>query len=268
VTKSPIPSTWGTHRICCPKTRKFATIAAVLLLSWSSVTVLDAYDNPTPGSTTEGSNPIVSGRLVHQTQIKYPKDARKKKIEGSVVLQATIEKDGTVSTISIASGDVLLADAAVDEVRSWRFDPYTQGGQPIKVQQDLAFTFDLRTKRVQLDSNFALPTTIVPGKSMTTKPVERVYRVGGGVSAPKAIYAPDPNYAEKARKAKYQGVCVLSAIIGVDGRPRDMKVVRAIGEALDAKAVEAVSKWKFEPAMKDGRPVAVVINVEVQFRLY
>src|SRR5262249_51927607 len=158
--------------------------------------------------------------------------------EGRVVLQATIEKDGTVSAISITSGDVLLAEAVVDEVRSWRFDPYTQGGQPIKVQQDLTFNFDLRTKRVQLDSNFALPTTIVPAKFMATKPVpvERVYRVGGGVSAPKATYTPDPNYAEKARKAKFQGVCVLTAIIGIDGRPRDIKVARAIGEGLDAKA--------------------------------
>ena len=57
-------------------------------------------------------------------------------------------------------------------------------------------------------------------------------------------------------------------IVGADGVPRDIKVLRGIGKGLDEKAVEAVTKWKFEPATKDGKPVAVVINVEVNFRLY
>lgn len=95
-----------------------------------------------------------------------------------------------------------------------------------------------------------------------------VFRVGGGVSAPKAIYAPDPEYSEEARKAKYQGQCVLSLIVGPDGKPRDVKVARSLGLGLDEKAIEAVNQWKFEPAQKDGKPVSVQISVEVSFRLY
>src|ERR1041385_2821589 len=95
-----------------------------------------------------------------------------------------------------------------------------------------------------------------------------VFRVGGGVSAPKAIFAPDPEYSEEARKAKYQGVCVLSLIVGPDGKPRDIHVARSLGLGLDEKAIQAVNQWKFDPAQKDGKPVAVAINVEVQFRLY
>jgi len=95
-----------------------------------------------------------------------------------------------------------------------------------------------------------------------------VFRVGGGVSAPRVIFQPDPEYSEEARKAKYQGVCVLWLIVGPDGRPRDIKVARTLGLGLDEKAIEAVKTWRFEPAMKDGKPVAVQINVEVQFRLY
>jgi len=94
------------------------------------------------------------------------------------------------------------------------------------------------------------------------------FKVGGGVSAPKAIYAPDPEYSEEARKAKYQGTCVLWLIVGPDGRARDIRVARTLGLGLDEKAMEAVKTWKFEPAMKDGKPVAVQINVEVTFRLY
>ncbi|MGD0823284.1 MAG: energy transducer TonB [Terriglobales bacterium] len=94
------------------------------------------------------------------------------------------------------------------------------------------------------------------------------YRVGGGVSGPKPIYAPDPEYSEEARKAKFQGVCVLWLVVGPDGKARDIRVFRTLGLGLDEKAIEAVKTWRFEPGMKDGKPVATQINVEVTFRLY
>ena len=94
------------------------------------------------------------------------------------------------------------------------------------------------------------------------------YRVGGGVSAPRILYSPDPDYSEEARKAKYQGTVTLWMVVGADGRSRDVRVARSLGMGLDEKAIAAVKQWKFEPAMKDGRPVAVQINVEVNFRLY
>jgi len=94
------------------------------------------------------------------------------------------------------------------------------------------------------------------------------YRVGGGVSAPRALYSPDPEYSEEARKAKYMGVVVLWVVVGPDGRVHDMRVQRSLGLGLDEKAMEAVRQWKFDPARKDGNPVAVQINVEVNFRLY
>ncbi|HEY1272986.1 MAG TPA: energy transducer TonB [Terriglobales bacterium] len=94
------------------------------------------------------------------------------------------------------------------------------------------------------------------------------YKVGGGVSAPRAVYSPDPEYSEEARKAKYQGTVVLWMVVGPDGRAREIRVQRSVGMGLDEKAIEAVKTWKFEPARKDGQPVAVQINVEVSFRLY
>lgn len=96
-----------------------------------------------------------------------------------------------------------------------------------------------------------------------------VYRVGGGVTAPVPIFQPDPEYSEEARKAKYQGVVVLTITVGTDGRPRDVRVARSLGLGLDEKAIESVKTWKFEPGRnKDGIPVAVQVNVEVDFHLY
>ncbi len=95
-----------------------------------------------------------------------------------------------------------------------------------------------------------------------------VYRVGGGVSAPRLIYGPDPEFSEEARKAKYQGTVILWVIVGTDGRTHDIRIARPLGLGLDAKAVEAVRVWRFEPARKDGVPVPVQVSVEVNFRLY
>jgi periplasmic protein TonB len=95
-----------------------------------------------------------------------------------------------------------------------------------------------------------------------------VYKVGGGISAPQAISTPDPEYTEEARNAKTQGTCILWLIVDDHGNPRDIRVVRGLGHGLDAKAIEAVKQWRFQPAEKDGHPVNVQISVEVGFRLY
>lgn len=95
-----------------------------------------------------------------------------------------------------------------------------------------------------------------------------VFKVGGGISAPRPIATPDPVYTEAAREAKTQGTCILWLIVDAEGRPRDIRVVHGLGFGLDAKAIEAVKQWRFEPALKDGRPVNVQISVEVGFRLY
>lgn len=95
-----------------------------------------------------------------------------------------------------------------------------------------------------------------------------IFRVGNGVTPPRTIFNPDPEFSEEARKAKYQGVCLLGVIVGADGVPRNIHVLQSLGMGLDEKAIEAVKTWKFEPGTKDGHPVAVEIAVEVDFHLY
>jgi TonB family protein len=94
-----------------------------------------------------------------------------------------------------------------------------------------------------------------------------LYRVGGGVSAPVPLFKVEPEYSEEARKAKFQGTVVLSIVVDEAGSPKNLKVVRALGLGLDEKAIEAVQKWRFKPAYKDGKAVAVMATVEVNFRL-
>jgi TonB family protein len=95
-----------------------------------------------------------------------------------------------------------------------------------------------------------------------------VFKVGGGISAPQPVSTPDPEYTEEARRAKTEGTCILWLIVDAAGHPRDIRIVRGLGFGLDAKAIEAVKQWRFEPAQKDGKPVNVQISVEVGFKLY
>jgi protein TonB len=93
------------------------------------------------------------------------------------------------------------------------------------------------------------------------------YRIGGGVSAPVVLSKVEPEYSEEARKAKWQGTVVLQIVVDEHGLPKDMKVMRQLGLGLDAKAMEAVGKWRFKPGMKDGKPVPVLATIEVSFHL-
>lgn len=95
-----------------------------------------------------------------------------------------------------------------------------------------------------------------------------VFSVGGGVSAPIPIYEPEPPYSEEARKAKFQGVVVLSIVVDTQGNVSDVHVVRRLGLGLDEKAEETVKTWKFKPAMRNSAPVPVRVMVEVSFRLF
>ena len=95
-----------------------------------------------------------------------------------------------------------------------------------------------------------------------------IYHVGDGVSRPRALYTPEPEFSEEARKAKYQGVVVLTIVVGQDGRVYSPRILRSLGMGLDEKAIEGVKTWKFDAARKDGHPVAVEMNVEVAFNLY
>jgi periplasmic protein TonB len=93
------------------------------------------------------------------------------------------------------------------------------------------------------------------------------FKVGGGVTAPQLLYKVEPEYSEEARKAKYQGTVVLNVIVDASGKAVEPKIVHSLGLGLDEKAIEAVKKWKFKPGYKDGKPVAVIAQIEVNFRL-
>jgi TonB family protein len=93
------------------------------------------------------------------------------------------------------------------------------------------------------------------------------YRVGGGVSPPQLVFGPDPEFSDEARRAKFQGTCVVSVVVDANGKTQHPHVIGHLGMGLDEKALDAVKQYRFIPAKLAGKPVPVEIVVEVIFRI-
>ena len=106
------------------------------------------------------------------------------------------------------------------------------------------------------------PTNSVP--KATEQPVTTV----ASNRPSKIIYSPAAEYTEQARKARLSGTCTLSFTVSQDGKASDITVVHSLGMGLDENAVEALKTWRFEPAFRDGKPVAEQVTVNIDFRLY
>ena len=114
----------------------------------------------------------------------------------------------------------------------------------------------------------ASAASFFPHRTVAHDQICEVRKVGDcGVTAPKPLYHPDPEYTDRARKKKINGMVLLSIVVTPDGTVRDAKVTTSLDKDLDRQALKAVSTWKFQPATKDGKPVPVRIAVETDFRI-
>ncbi|PYY04179.1 MAG: hypothetical protein DMG69_31130 [Acidobacteria bacterium] len=132
---------------------------------------------------------------------------------------------------------------------------------------------NVASQSAQHDSIQANATQIAPSTS-DRKP-QKVYHIGGDVKAPRVISSFQPSLSEEqirqlrsGKKVAKRGSTILRIVVGEDGTVRSAKVLESFNRDLDAKAIEAVKQWKFEPALKKGVPVAVELGVQVDFHLY
>jgi TonB family protein len=98
----------------------------------------------------------------------------------------------------------------------------------------------------------------------------KVLRLEGGteIAAPKPRHTPSPKYSDLGRKRLLEGVVSLDLVLDNTGTVRNLEIIHPLGLGLDEAAADTVSKWKFTPAMRDGRPVACAFHIDVDFRLY
>jgi TonB family protein len=147
----------------------------------------------------------------------------------------------------------LAGPAALAAVRSWKFQPGVLNGNPRKASG----TVELHCRTAQT----------IAARSSESSALATAQRVGLGTSAPVPIYKPEPEHSEVARQAKYQGKVVFALIVDTSGHAVHISVLQPLGMGLDQQAMGAVSQWRFKPGMKDGKPVNIAANLEVNFRL-
>lgn len=123
-------------------------------------------------------------------------------------------------------------------------------------------------ERIELPADFRIGDVLVgiPDAPPAAE-TNRLLRVGGEVLAPIKIHTPSPRYPEVARRARKEGVVIVEAIIDETGNVVRTEVIKSAPMGLDDAAVEAVSKWRFEPATLRGEPVPVLFSLTVKFEL-
>ncbi len=111
--------------------------------------------------------------------------------------------------------------------------------------------------------------TVFLALSVTSASAQEVFTPGEGVSAPTAVTVVRPDYTEAAIAARIEGEVVMTAVVLADGTVGDVTVTKSLDSVngLDEQAVNALKQWRFEPGMKDGKPVAVQVYVQSRFAL-
>ena len=114
-----------------------------MLNSAPSVPVLAKSPVPTPVKRMRIASRIAEANLIHDVAPQYPPEAGRARIEGTVVLMAVIGTDGSVKDVEVESGLPILAQAAIDAVKQWRYKPYMRDGQPVEVDSRITINFTL-----------------------------------------------------------------------------------------------------------------------------
>jgi Gram-negative bacterial TonB protein C-terminal len=164
-----------------------------------------------------------------------PKKLRKKHAVG--VLQATMEANGTFDGLSFVGGDRGLEESSLDAVRQWQYSPATLNGSPVQTQVFVIIDSNKSKLNTRLELDTPFPTK--PKTPLEDQIAERLLFKSDPrrMHPPKVLYQPDPEYSEAARYAKFQGMLVLGMIVGRDGDPKDVWVVKKLGLGLDQKAI-------------------------------
>jgi TonB family protein len=224
-------------------------------------TIVVDVPNPSSGIVRVSSG-VMRALVLTQPPPIYPDIAKAAHVQGVVVLHAIISKEGKVEQLSVVSGSPMLQQSAIDAVQQWTYRPFLLNGQPVEVEStiNVNYTFGGPITFSLVDQDEPVELTDAAGTP--------VRRIGGGISPPELAIQVAPEFTPEAKKAKFHGSVVVGCIIDEQGLPEDVHIVRGIGQGLNDKAIEAVKQYKFKPAMEDGKPVPVKLNIEVNFQLF
>jgi TonB family protein len=235
------------------------SIGAACLVLALSASLAEAQTGQTVYKPGEGITPP---QLVKEVKPEYPPEAREAKIQGIVELECVVQTDGVPRDVQVKRpANVMLDEAAIETVRQWRFKPGTKAGEAVPVLVTIEISFTLRDRPAGNDS--ARSTSA----RSSAPSAQRVYAVDEVNKRPVVVRRVIPKYTQEARDARISGTVELECVVLEDGTVGDVKVTESLDPGLDEQAVKAAKEWTFEPALKDGQPVAVRVAIEMTFTL-
>ncbi len=214
--------------------------------------------------------------IVKKVDPVYPVLARQARIQGSVILQVEISKSGDVENVQLYSGHPMLATAAIDAVKQWKYKPNLLNGQPVEVETRVTVNFTLPERAQAVGVVGDAPGGIPPGGQGSIAPSTpsetnhlanpRRVRVSQGVMASLLLSKVAPEYPAAARDQHIQGVVLLAVIVDKEGNVSNIQLIS--GHPLLAPAgIDAVRQWKYKPYLLNGEPFEVKTQVTVNFTL-
>lgn len=223
------------------------------------------------------SEDILQGLMLKKVSPIYPPLAKQARIQGTVVLKVLISKSGDVENLQLISGHPMLAPAAIEAVKQWKYQPYLLNGEPIEVETKVTVNFTLADKAPAEGTDTAAAG--IPGgagsvyNDKSPAPADaprpnapRRVRVSSGVEQGLLVSKVQPLYPPDAKGQGIQGAVVLSVTIDKEGNVANIQVVSGHPSLVPA-SIEAVKQWKYKPYLVEGNPVEVETQVTVNFTL-
>lgn len=232
----------------------------------------------TPGVFLVGAD--VTAPELLKTDFYTEVDKHCQTFDGTALVGLVVGIDGTAQNIRLLkSSSSELGEVAVHVVAIDRFKPGVRDGLPVPVamQDKIEFSVCIGSPSKKRPEEVAAPLylTSQPAQALGTAstvpgfpPPPADLQSSKDIAPPSPLKMEEARYSDYARRQKISGVCTLKLTVDTDGLPQDIRVVQNLDPSLDWNAYEAVSKYRFKPAMKDGEPVPVQITVQVDFRLY
>jgi len=217
----------------------------------SASTVFTIVDTPPEITRGDDASPNV---------LTYPDSARAAGVEGTVFVQVVVERDGHPTGVTVVRGvEESLDEEARRFVRGMTFTPGREDGEVVRTQTTLPVRFELKEDE---------PPTTADAENedkldVAQGPFERPPKMIGGLRSLQQLV----DYPKQAIEKEIEGRVFIRCIVSKEGVPTDIRVKRSVHPLLDLESIRVVRRVRFEPAIKDGEPVAVRMTLPVTFRL-
>lgn len=209
------------------------------------------------------AGPEVSTPVLERTvTVPYPSGVAGKKVEGMTVLAMVIEANGMPDHIQLLRSNGDFCDqSSIAAVKRSVFTPGKLGGKPVPVWIDVRVVF-------HADFSQTTPQVLIAERDLPAPPEAKFEDKHGKplpYTEPIPIHTVDADFADPFAAHPYVEVAVVAVRVGVDGLPKEVKMIRGLGFGLDEKATAAVWHYKFLPATKKGVPTEGERNLNVSF---